>query len=261
MRGTTFKQDINLLDKPIWTISEHKDKRILSDREIIFSNDNSNGKFIIRYGLSLAPNHVNIKIFYYLFMRCQQNGSDSISITRHKILSDCGLATNSENYEKIIETARIFTGMQIEAIDCWYHNKQRKTMIFTIMRNFIYNEDTNLIFFQLNDSFLEMLKNSLFIQYINFNEYKKLKKPISARLYELLKTKLTINNIWNIECFKLAEKLTIESKFVSEIIRKVTVGIDEINKRTSFLIAMEIHECKSNKKSKVLVFKKIKQLK
>ena len=259
--SNSFKQEVNLLDKPIWKIAEHMDKRTLQTNEIVINTEH--GEFILRYNFNRTPDHTNMRIFYYLFMICQKTNTSKVSQTRYQILSSCNLSLNKDNYEKITETARIFTGMQIEANNCWYADKKYTTMIFTIMNAFDYDEKTNLVNFELNNRFLGILAQSVFIQYINFDEYKKLKKPIAARLYELLKTKLVANNEWRIECFKLAEKLTLDYlKYNSPsiIIRNVKIGVDEINKKTSFKIMFDVIKSEIDKKVKIIVFKILKRI-
>jgi hypothetical protein len=256
LKNNNFRQEINLLDKPIWSIAEHQSKRKINNELII--NFNNGGEFILRYSLNVLPDHSNIKIFYYLFMLCQKNNSSKIVISRHQILKNCNLSPNKDNYEKIVETARIFSGMQIEARNCWYENKKYKTIIFSIIYSFKYDEDDNMVHFHLSDEFLNILKSSLFIQYLDFDEYKKLKKPIAARLYELLKSKLFANSIWKIECFKLAERLLLDEKFASKIINRVKSGIEEINKKTKFKILFEVSESKIDNKKKILKFMHLK---
>ena len=256
--GNSFKQDINLLDKPIWVVEWNKSGS-KSINELVYNT--GKGNFTIRYGTDKAPDRTNMVIFHYLFMLCRANNDNKIKISKNKILTDCSISNNSWGYSKVKETADIFVGTKITAENCWYDNKEYKDMLFTVMDSFKYDEKSGLVEFRLNEEFVNILNNSSFMQIVNFQEYKMLNKAIALRLYEILITKLLKNIVWEIECSKLAEKLVMVGRCPSELYRRVKAGIDEINEKCESL-KVEFYErrSKTNTKLHIFVFKRLKSI-
>ena len=93
---------------------------------------------------------------------------------------------------------------------------------------------------------------------IDFEQYKKLHKSSSARLYEILIKNFKERNEWVINLQALAEKMTFEKRegakeyYSSDVLRYLKPGINEINKKTDLFVDFQY-----NKESGVCVFKKL----
>jgi hypothetical protein len=94
----------------------------------------------------------------------------------------------------------------------------------------------------LNENFVLKIKESRFFRYINFKQYKSLKRPISLRLFEILCKTFKGRDLWEIDLVKLGIKLTFSKRKVyqkgeekevmyhSDILAKLKPAINEINK-------------------------------
>jgi hypothetical protein len=100
-----------------------------------------------------------------------------------------------------------------------------------------------------------------YFKLINFNEYKRLKRPVSARLYEILIKTFKDRDIWQIGIIKLAEKLTLEKRegkenyYPSDLIIKLRPAINEINNNTGLKINFDY-----NKETHICTFTKVKPI-
>lgn len=86
------------------------------------------------------------------------------------------------------------------------------------------------IFF--DPQFLEQQRNTQYYKLIDINEYKRLRKPISARLYELLTKNFSARESWKIEISGLCEKLTLKKHYPSQAMQKIIPALNEINANT-----------------------------
>ena len=83
---------------------------------------------------------------------------------------------------------------------------------------------------------------------------KKLKRPVSARLYEILVKTFKDREEWQIGIIKLPEKLTLSERYPSQILKKVNPAVNEINDNTELKINFNY-----NKKTQICTFTKVKQ--
>jgi hypothetical protein len=63
-----------------------------------------------------------------------------------------------------------------------------------------------------------------------------LKRPVSARLYEILIKNFKLRNEWKIEALRLAEKLTLSEFYPSQVIKKIKPAVREITENTDMSI-------------------------
>jgi hypothetical protein len=109
---------------------------------------------------------------------------------------------------------------------------------FHILDGYKLSEDGKLeIYF--NEQYLEQLRNTNYFKLINFDEYKLLKRPVSARLYEILIKTFKDRDIWQIGIVRLAEKLTLEKRYPSQILEKLQPAVNEINKNTGLKVNLD----------------------
>jgi hypothetical protein len=125
---------------------------------------------------------------------------------------------------------------------------------FHILDGYKLSEDGKLeIYF--NEQYLEQLRNTNYFKLINFDEYKLLKRPVSARLYEILIKTFKDRDIWQIGIVRLAEKLTLEKRYPSQILEKLQPAVNEINKNTGLKVNLDY-----NKETHICTFTKVKPI-
>ena len=82
-----------------------------------------------------------------------------------------------------------------------------------------------------------------------------LKRPVSARLYEILIKTFKDRGEWQIGIIKLPEKLTLSERYPSQILKKLNPAVNEINDNTELKINFNY-----NKKTHICTFTKVKQV-
>ena len=110
---------------------------------------------------------------------------------------------------------------------------------FHIIDDVILDEKTKGLCIKFNQQYLAQLRESSFYTTIDFNEYKRLTRGISARLYEILIKTFYNCDTWSIGIKKLAEKLTLDKRvgakeyYPSDVLSNLKPAIKEINTRQS----------------------------
>ncbi|MBU1134741.1 MAG: replication initiation protein [Candidatus Omnitrophica bacterium] len=246
-----IKQDINLLERPIWFPTKPE---LIQEKEVYIYE--KNGYKIEFIGL---PNHTDVLFLYYLLYLCQENGfKEEIYTTKYEVIESCFGYRGSTQYKQLKEALEKWKKVSVEFKDTFYNGEKYQFMIFGIIDTAEVKENGEL-YVRFNKEFLEIIKNSQFYKYINFEEFKSLERPTSRRLYELLIKNFYNRTTWKIEIMKLVDKIIppglLNYKiYPSHIKKKIEVSLEEINKKTVMTIRFEI---KTNKKEqKICIFKR-----
>lgn len=255
MGNELVKQDINLMENPLWALSENPSKEI--------KINNERGEYVLRSGYKV-PERVDMNFLLYLLMVSQKKGYiKTIELTRYDVLKSCGMGARDRDYARLEDSLQRWKLTGISFRGNFYDNKEYLVKSFNILNGFSIDKKTKKLKVKLNEDFLLMIKNSNFCKYIKFDEYKKLRKPISSRLYELLLKTFKDRQEWEIEAFKLAEKLTIQARgnrklYASDLKVMLIPAINEINKKTELEITMDTR--KNQQDQTIFKFKILKEL-
>jgi hypothetical protein len=252
MKKKIIKQDINFLEYPNWVIAERGTVRsfqILKD----------SGRYEITTAADRLPGRLDKIILYYLLSELFSGSNPEkgvVETSRYAVAK--GITDNPVNnqiYYQIMRALKRWHGIQIIFAGSFYEGKDEKsTRYFHVIEDVIQEKKSLKVFF--NKQFIEQTTNSNYFKNIDFNEYKRLKRPISVRLYEILSKAFAERNAWRIDALKLGEKLTIGEQYPSQIIRRVQPAIKEINKNTELSLAMD---CYQNEKDQTIIcFKRMK---
>jgi hypothetical protein len=109
---------------------------------------------------------------------------------------------------------------------------------------------------KFNEKWLLGIKESTFFKFLDFKEIKRLRSPLSIRLYEILIKAFQGRDVWKIDAVKLARKIPMAQKYASDITLKVRTALKRINKHTSLSIFLSVRHRERGKA--VLIFKKNK---
>jgi hypothetical protein len=246
-----IKQDINLLERPLWFPVKPK---IMEEGKIYIYE--KNGYKIKFMGI---PNHTDALFLNYLVGLCEEKGFKvEIHTTEYEILNTCLGNVGGFQYNQLKEALEKWKGVLIEFKGTFYDGEKYQFMVFGIIDAAEVKENGEL-YIRFNKEFIEIIKNSQFYKYINFEEYKSLDKPTARRLYELLIKNFYNRNTWKIEIMKLADKMTPQELIAYKLYpawikKRIKSALEEINKKTSLNIEFEI---KTNKKEqKICIFKR-----
>jgi hypothetical protein len=199
------------------------------------------------------PDRTDKILLYYLttFLIDNKFKDRVVEVSRYQIAKN---VLGSFKYDRIMLGLKRWHSISISFQGVFYNGDSYSTRYFHVIDNVILKENKLKIFF--NVDFLEQIKNSQYFKYINFNEYKRLKRPVSARLYEILIKTFKDREIWKINILKLAEKLTLEKRYPSQILEKLKPAVNEINNKTELKFKLEY-----NQKTQVCTFTKLQNAK
>ena len=247
-----LKDDINFLECPNWLVNE-------KDACKTYTIEKDNGKYVISTteDIDRLPDKTDKIMLYYLMSYLMENNFKDrlVEISRYRIAKD---ALGSFKYERIMLGLRRWHNISIKFHGIFYDGDGYSTRYFHIIDNVILKDNKLKIFFNID--FLEQIKASQYFKLINFNEYKRLKKPTSARLYEILVKTFKDRQIWHISIIKLAEKLTLEKRknidnyYPSDVIVKLIPAVNEINRQTELNVKLDY-----NKQTQICTFTKVKR--
>ena len=217
------KQDINFLEYPLYGLNERAGKQ---DIEVILGKK----KYELNVGYK-TPNSTDMLYLYYFMKRSQENNFErKIVLQRANIIKEVAPSDTTYYYKRLRDTLKVWRNIGLSFQGTFYDGEKYQTLVFGVLD---YGEvkDDGTVHIAFNEIFLKILKETNFYRYIDFNELKKLRRPVSRRLYEILKkSKLPLK----IEIKKLAQKLTLDRKYPSDIIIKLKPAVNEINKNTDF---------------------------
>jgi hypothetical protein len=254
------KWDINFLEYPNWIVNSNK-----PIKSFTIEKKDSSGNIIGVYSVSTTeevdrlPDRVDKSILYYLLLSRKQ----AVQTTRYKISQGVFNARSPHHYNRIMQALKRWFCISIEFKGLFYEEEGYSNRLFHILDlpliqpRFHIVEDVTLkkdgsLFIRFNQTFYDQLEKTNFFKYVDFSEFKKLKKPISAMLYEHLIKQFKGRVFWKTKIKKLAEKLTIINPdepdkyqyYPSEILRLLKTAVNEINKNTSLKFTMDYDEDK-----------------
>jgi len=242
-----LKEDKNFLEYPLW---------ILDRRSSItkYSLEKDNGTYEISTSSNKLPDRIDKLILYYLMLVLFENNfEDEISVTRYRVVKNvfsCKGATFY--YNRILKSLERWHGISVKFEGIFFNGENHTTRGFHIIDSYKFDHKTGEIMIRFNKNYVEQIKSSNYYKLIDFNEVKKLKRDISVRLYEIL-TKQSLP--WHIGVKKLAEKLTLNKKYPSDILSKLYPAINEINKNTDLKV---LFSSEKNKEGKTIcIFEKM----
>jgi hypothetical protein len=208
-----------------------------------FTIEKPNGKYHVSTteDCDRLPDHLDKTILYYLLL--QKN--KTVSTTRYEISNRIFNSDTSHYYEKIEKAIKRWFSISINFEGVFFTGDGYTKRGFHVIDSYKFekkdNRGENLVI-QINSEFYDQLERTHFFKYVDFNEFHKLKKPISASLYEHLIKQFKGRNTWRISILKLAEKLTINRKYPYDILVKLKPAVNEINKNTNFKFTMDYDE-------------------
>jgi len=250
-----IKDDINFLEYPNWVVSKR-------DNYKTYMIEKPNGKYLISTteDIDRLPDKVDKIILYYLLKEILSINSNKLETTRYKILKNSIGRISKKEYEKLIDSLERWLALKIKFQGIFYDGDDYTTRGFHILDGYKLNEDGKLVIY-FNEQYLEQLRNTNYFKLINFDEYKRLKRPVSARLYEIIVKTFKDRDVWQIGIIKLAEKLTLEKREGKEnyhpsgVIIKLIPAINELNNKTELKVNLDY-----NKETHICTFTKVKQV-
>lgn len=236
-----IKQDNNLLEYPLYALQERSLKE-----DIAVSWEGNEFKVTVGYK---TPNATDMLYLYYFIKILQNNGYESsiIEVPKNHVVKALSEDGASYYYKRLRESLKVWCNVGISFEGIFYDGENYETKLFGILDNAYIKKD-GLVQVEFNKNFIDIMKNTNFYRYINFDELKRLRKPLARRLYELLKKN---SSKFSCEALRLAQKLNLKRKYPSDIKAYIIPALNEINKNTSLKIDFS---CKTNQFGKSICY-------
>lgn len=254
-----FKEDINFLEYPTWVLTT-------KNKAITWVIEKEKGRYEISSSKGL-PNHFDKLLLYFLLYKLLETdfNSTEIKTTRYEIVKNIfnqKKVTGKDKFERVMISLKKWKSVSIHFEGIFYEGDAYRIKGFSIIDEYDLNKETKELYIKLNSAYIKQLKESKFYKLIDFEQYKKFSKAVSARLFEVLIKTFKERNEWVTNIQSLAEKLTFEKRpnakayYPSDILRSLKPSINEINKKSDMQI-----DFKYNKDTNVCIFKKVKKTK
>jgi hypothetical protein len=249
------KDDINFLEYPNWTLSKKKNTQV-------YTIQREHGTYQMLSHLGL-PKHFDKVVVYCLLnmlYREKKPGSTSVTTTRYAMAKDIfDKNRNGQNiYDRIMESLELWQAISIHFEGVFYEGAGHTVRYFSIIDECVLNKETGELVVRFSESYINQLDNSKYYKLIDFEQYKLIRRPTAARLYEILVKTFKGRKEWAIGLQQLAEKLTFEKRegaekyYPSDVLRHLKPGIAEINQKTDLGIKFDY-----NKETMVCIFKSV----
>jgi len=242
---------MNFLEYPNWTLStKTKVYSVVVQR--------SNGFYEMKSSEGLPSRFDKVVLYYLLhilFVNYPSVFKSEIITTRYEIAKN--VLTQSKNfskekYSRIMLALKKWKAIYIRFEGIFYERDNYTIKYFSVIDYVSLNKNTNELRIKFNECYLKQLTESNH-RTVDFHEYKKLTRPVSARLYEILIKNLSDQALWASNIEQLGEQLTLEKRFYpSHILVALQPAILDINKLTKLAFEFDY-----DKERALCIFKKI----
>eukprot|EP00733_Pompholyxophrys_punicea_P001349 Pompholyxophrys_punicea_v1_NODE_636_length_1548_cov_7.976557.p1 type:complete len:330 gc:universal NODE_636_length_1548_cov_7.976557:1484-495(-) len=253
MTQKIIKDDINFLEYPNWVIGG-------KGKSTTFTILKDKGKYEIMSPHGLPKRFDKIVMYYLLYKLYQETSLETctVSTNRYEIAKNIFNANHfgKNVYDRVMRALKKWNAISIEFEGVFYEDEHYSIKYFHIVDDVKLHKATGMLTVRFNEEYIKQLKDSKFYKLVDFEQYKKLHKASSARLYEILVKNFKDRKEWSIGIQLLAEKLTFEKRdgaksyYPSDVLPYLKSSIQEINKKTDMQIAYSY-----NSETKVCIFK------
>lgn len=246
-----IKDDINFLENPNWIVSKRD-----YPNELHIQKDN--GFYELKSAEGLPVRFDKIVLYYLLHVLSKETDLNSVEITTTRYAIAKNVFSQTKNfskakYDRIMLALKRWKAIMIKFEGIFFEGENNTIKYFAVIDCVSLDKETNKLTISFNASYIKQLKETKFYKFIDFLEYKKLTRPVSIRLYEILTKSFMLQSVWFIYVDNLGELLTLGKRaFPSQILVALRPAITEINKNSKLKF-----EFLYNKESNVCIFKKM----
>lgn len=258
-----IKEDLNFLEYPLWHIENQGMKSKGGSKKIIIKK--SYGTYILE-SIDGLPNHFDKMVLDWILYQAHKKEykSREIITTRYEIartLFHGVTKLRQYHYNRVLDTLKLWVGLRVNFNGVFYQNGSHITKNFNIINSFMINHDTGVLSIKIDDGFLQQQRDSSYFIYFDIARFRNIKRPIAARLYELLSKIFIGHKDWAVGLDKLAEKLTIFKRknakkyYPSDVIPLINRAVEGYNEfaetKVNFLYKKEENICIFQKKTEI----------
>lgn len=253
-QSINIRDDINFLEYPLWIVAKTETSCHLIIKK-------SHGFYEIKSTEGL-PLRFDKMVLYFLLHKAfksfdtttDHEGNDLVVLpeivtTRYEIAKNVLFQTKNfskTKYDRIMLSLKKWKALYVrfEGLFCQHENLSIK--LFSIIDYVSLDKVTSKLSIKFNDQYITQLARTQSYKTINLVSYKKLTRPVSARLYEILVRQMAEKTIWCISIDELGEQLTLEKRgFPSQILAALRPALEDINRKTELAVEFEYDKARS----------------
>jgi hypothetical protein len=253
-----LKDDINFLEYPNWIASKKSNLKS-------WSVEKPHGKYEMISAFGLPKHFDKIILYFLLYKLYQENNLHNYTVvtSRYEIAKNVFSSKNpgKKAYESIMKALKRWKTISIFFDGIFYGGDGHTIRGFAFIDSYVLQKNTGELKIRFNEDYINHQRDSQYYKLVDLEQYKKLHKESSMRLYEILVKTFYDRDEWSINIQALAEKMTFEKRkgakeyFVSDVLRYLKPGVNEINKKIDTLAVAFAY----NKETGTCIFKKQKK--
>jgi len=250
-----IKENINFLEYPTWVVGRKK-------KWTIWKTETPYGTYEMICPLGLPRHKDRVLLSYLIYQLGIQTKFKSYELrtTRYEIAKNVfgNKKHGKKTFDCIMKSLTKLCAVLIKFDGTFYGGDGNTVRAFSFVDEYTLRKETGELIIKLNEAYVTLTQKSNYYKYIDFDEYIRLTKDSSARLYEILIKTFKERDCWAINLQSFAEKMTFEKRegaknyYSSDILRHLRPAINEINKKTELKIDFAF-----NKETSIFVFKKL----
>ena len=249
MKKEMVKQDINLLEYPLWFQDELEAEK--SDTGFIWKHPNG---FVLKTHFK-PPVKTDLVFLLYLLMVSQNHEwKEELELSRYQILKGCGISKNAQWYSRLEESMERWKQVEIRFNNAFYHGKEYQTLSIGVIDSWGIEKKTKKLRVRFSPEYLSMAQNTTYYRFLDFKQIKALRSPLATRLYQLLLKTFKHRDNWEIDANLLAAKIPMKQRFPAQIALKIKPAVRRIYKHTDLKVTLE--ERKKGRGKIIFVFRK-----
>ena len=215
----------------------------------------------------MLPNHFDQSVFYFVLHKLfdgKEFKTLELKTTRYEIAKNVlpNKKVSGEHYfKRIMEALRRWKSLTISFKGVFYENDNHTERHFSKIDDVILDSKTKQLYIRFNQQYIQLLNETNYYKYIDFNMYRNLSRGSSRRLYEILCKTLEGHDLW-LTVNALAEKMAMDKRksastyYPSDVLATIIPAVKEINEKTDITIHCEYFKTKKKFKFKRLDNKK-----
>lgn len=222
------------------------------------------GKYELICSLGL-PKHFDKIVVYCLLYKLYKDkklNSYKLNTTRYEIAKNIfgGSHFGKNTYVRIMKALKVWKSVSINFEGVFYEGDAHTIRYFSVIDEVVLNKETGALMVRFSEAYIKQLKESKFYKLVDFEQYKKLHRASSARLYEILVKSFKGRKEWAINIQTLAEKMAFKKSdkgneyYPSIVLRNLKPSVNEINKKTELCISLQY-----NNDTNVCIFKMLRK--
>ena len=169
-----------------------------------------------------------------------QGWNNVIKISKIKLLRECGADVSGKGYARMRRSLCSWESSRCIFKNVFFDGKEYSFASFSVIQKWRVENSSGDLEITIEPDFIQKVKESGFFHYLDIKEVIALPSHTAVRLFEILKSYYPRVKQWRCDAFKLANKIPLKRKYLSEIIKELKKSIVQINTATSLRVTMAV---------------------